>query len=115
MKTNSDKMLQAIQDMRVRTDNLINEIVLSIKETNGEMIEIESNENCKLRRVNMFNSKKENADVIVCPHCEYVHGNYDDYIEVGDMDGDFEMECLKCKKNMSVNFYSVFWFTAVKS
>ena len=62
----------------------------------------------------MFDSKKENADAIVCPHCEYVHGNYDDYIEVGDMGGDFEMECSSCKQPFKVDFYSIFWFKTEK-
>lgn len=61
-----------------------------------------------------FDSKKENADAIVCPHCEHVHGDYDEYIEVGDFSGDFEMECVKCDKGFKVDFYSVFFFTATK-
>jgi hypothetical protein len=72
----------------------------------------------------MFDSKKENADAIVCPHCEKVHGDYDDYIEVGDMSGEFEMECENCSKSfkfsrtqleLSINSllllaFSVNWF-----
>lgn len=63
----------------------------------------------------MFDSKNENADAIVCPHCENVHGNYDDYIEVGDMSGDFEVECEKCGEYFKVDFYSVFWFKTEKA
>lgn len=63
----------------------------------------------------MFDSKKENADAIVCPHCEHVHGNYDDYIEVGDMSGEFEMECEECGESFKVDFYSIFWFKTEKS
>lgn len=62
----------------------------------------------------MFDYKKENADVIVCPHCEYCHTNYDDYLEVGDMGGNFEMDCIKCEENFKVDFYSVFWFKTEK-
>ena len=63
-----------------------------------------------------FDSKRENADAIVCPHCERVHGNYDDYIEVGDMGGDFTMTCEdeECGKEFNVEFYSVFYFQTSK-
>lgn len=57
---------------------------------------------------------KETADLIECPHCEHKHGNYDDYIEVGDMSGEFDMDCEKCKKSFNVDFYSIFHFTAKK-
>lgn len=57
---------------------------------------------------------KETADLIKCPHCNHMHGNYDDYIEVGDMSGEFEMDCEKCKETFSVDFYSVFYFTTTK-
>jgi hypothetical protein len=57
---------------------------------------------------------KETADLIECPHCEWSHGNYDDYIEVGDMSGEFEMNCEKCKQSFKVDFYSIFWFKSTK-
>jgi uncharacterized Zn-finger protein len=63
---------------------------------------------------NTFDSKKENIDAIVCPYCEHVHANYDEYIEVGDMAGEFEMDCVKCGNNFKVDFYSLFYFQTKK-
>lgn len=54
------------------------------------------------------------ADMIECPHCEYKHGNYQDYLEVGDLGGDFPMTCENCGKDFDVDFYSIFWFETKK-
>ncbi|WP_223251826.1 hypothetical protein [Bacillus atrophaeus] len=60
-------------------------------------------------------NKKETdmVDVIKCPHCQYLMG-YDDYIEVGDMSGEFEMDCEKCQKPFKIDFCSMFYFTTEK-
>jgi len=57
---------------------------------------------------------KTTHDLIECPHCEHMHSNYDDYIEVGDMSGEFNMDCENCGESFNVDFYSIFHFTATK-
>jgi hypothetical protein len=64
---------------------------------------------------NTFDSKKENIDAIVCPYCEHVHGNYDEFIGVCDMSGEFKMTCEgKCGNEFDVDFYSTFHFQTKK-
>jgi transcription elongation factor Elf1 len=53
----------------------------------------------------------ETADYIQCPYCGHMH-DYNEFLEVGDMSGEFEMECEKCEKSFDVDFYSIFHFTA---
>ncbi|WP_434785417.1 hypothetical protein ACRYKL_14330 [Bacillus velezensis] len=55
---------------------------------------------------------KETADTIQCPYCQHLMG-YDD-LEVGDMSGESEMDCEKCKKRFNVDFYSIYYFTSSK-
>jgi transcription elongation factor Elf1 len=54
----------------------------------------------------------EKVDEIECPHCNYLHVNYDDYLEVGDMSGEFEMDCEECGESFNVDFFSLFIFTS---
>lgn len=53
----------------------------------------------------------ESEDMIICPHCKAKHIDFEDFLEVGDMDGEFEMCCDNCNKIFEVNFHSVFIFT----
>ncbi|MCR4368064.1 hypothetical protein NT852_19965 [Bacillus amyloliquefaciens] len=52
-------------------------------------------------------------DAIKCPHCEYLM-DYDPYLDVCDMSGEFEMDCEKCRMPFYVNFCSAFHFTSEK-
>ncbi|MEH7105127.1 hypothetical protein V7102_14985 [Bacillus velezensis] len=52
-------------------------------------------------------------DAIKCPHCEYLM-DYDPYLDVCDMSGEFEMDCEKCRKPFHVDFCSSFHFTSEK-
>lgn len=54
------------------------------------------------------------AEYIECPYCEHVHSDYHDYLEVGDLEGEFKMNCVGCKEQFKVDFYSVFWFETKK-
>lgn len=40
---------------------------------------------------------------IVCPHCGHKHDGLD-YIELNDMDGDFDMNCEGCGEEFFVKF-----------
>ncbi|EOO44146.1 hypothetical protein ICK_06403 [Bacillus cereus BAG1X2-2] len=53
-------------------------------------------------------------DYIECPYCKHIHTYYQDYLEVGDMAGEFNMKCEKCKELFDVEFYSIFWFETKK-
>ena len=52
----------------------------------------------------------ESMNVIQCPHCSELI-DYNDYIEVGDMDGDFTMDCESCGGNFEVSFETNILFT----
>ncbi|MEG7380139.1 hypothetical protein V5785_12535 [Bacillus subtilis] len=56
---------------------------------------------------------KETADIIQCPYCQHLMEGHD-YTEVGDMSGEFEMDCEKCKRRFNVNFYSIYYFASNK-
>ncbi|MBF8201648.1 hypothetical protein [Bacillus subtilis] len=58
-------------------------------------------------------NKEEMVDIIKCPHCKHKM-DYDPYLDVCDMSGEFDMDCEKCKKTFNVNFYSMFYFTTKK-
>lgn len=47
---------------------------------------------------------------IECPHCRYKHENWSDYIENGDMDGEFNMNCEECDKEFIVKFETTIKF-----
>ncbi|HCL4480361.1 TPA: hypothetical protein N2D99_002449 [Clostridium botulinum] len=51
---------------------------------------------------------------IQCPHCNYKHEDFQNYIDTGDMDGEFSMDCEKCGKSFQVNFVTKIEFTTVK-
>jgi uncharacterized C2H2 Zn-finger protein len=55
----------------------------------------------------------ETQDIIECPQCGHLHP-YDDLIEVGDMSGEFDMDCDKCGELFKVDFYCIFHFTTKK-
>ncbi|MEB8858739.1 hypothetical protein P4H06_20575 [Bacillus cereus] len=48
------------------------------------------------------------AEYIECPCCKHIHDDYHAYLDVGDLGGDFEMNCENCKEQFKVDFYSVF-------
>lgn len=45
----------------------------------------------------------ESVNVIQCPHCWHLIEPWD-FIDVGDMEGEFEMECEECGKEFLVKF-----------
>lgn len=45
----------------------------------------------------------ETINVIQCPHCEEKM-DFEDYIDIGDMEGDFEMDCEFCSEKFKVSF-----------
>ncbi|MCX2736231.1 hypothetical protein [Bacillus sp. AnS8] len=61
----------------------------------------------------MSKKETETADIIKCPHCNHLT-EYVDYIVFGDMSGEFEMDCEKCKKRFNVEFYSIYYFASNK-
>lgn len=56
---------------------------------------------------------REIVDLIQCPYCNHNH-TYDDWLDVGDMAGEFEMECEECGQLFNVDFYSIFHFTTTQ-
>ncbi|MDO6631827.1 hypothetical protein [Bacillus thuringiensis] len=54
------------------------------------------------------------AEYIECPYCKHIHSDHHDYLEVGDLGGEFQMNCVGCKEQFKVDFYSVFWFETKK-
>lgn len=45
----------------------------------------------------------ETVNVIVCPHCNTKIEPWD-YVETGDMEGEFEMDCTECGESFKVSF-----------
>ena len=45
----------------------------------------------------------ETVNIIICPHCNAKIVPWD-YIENGEMEGDFNMDCTECRKEFSVSF-----------
>lgn len=58
----------------------------------------------------MKTSKKERPNIIVCPYCDYTHDDGNEYVEPGNFNGNFGMECGKCRGRFIVTFQSVFLF-----
>lgn len=52
----------------------------------------------------------ESINIIQCPHCKSLIEPWD-YIENGDMDGDFTMDCESCGKEFNVSFVTDIRFT----
>lgn len=50
---------------------------------------------------------------ITCPHCMKEYDGLD-FIEVGDMEGSFEMECEGCEKEFTVTFTTTITFKTNK-
>lgn len=50
---------------------------------------------------------------ISCPHCGLEYDGLD-YIEVGDMEGSFEMDCEGCEKEFTVSFTTTIHFEVKK-
>lgn len=42
-------------------------------------------------------------NIIKCPYCNAEIEPWD-FLDTGDMEGDFSMECLQCKKEFNVTF-----------
>lgn len=53
------------------------------------------------------------VDEIICPYCKHQH-DHEEYLEVGDMSGEFDMECEGCGKEFHVDFFSVYHIEAFK-
>lgn len=51
---------------------------------------------------------------IYCPYCHHKHENWQDYIDTGDMDGEFPVECEKCGKKFIVSFNTTIKFVSKK-
>ena len=45
----------------------------------------------------------ESINIIQCPHCKALIEPWD-YVETGDIDGDFTMDCENCNKEFNVSF-----------
>nr|DAF76807.1 MAG TPA: DNA-directed RNA polymerase subunit [Caudoviricetes sp.] len=45
----------------------------------------------------------ETVNIIQCPHCGAKIEPWD-FIDTGDMDGNFDMDCEECGKNFKVSF-----------
>ena len=45
----------------------------------------------------------ETVNIIQCPYCKALIEPWD-YVETGDMEGGFTMECEECGKEFSVSF-----------
>ncbi|MFF8775595.1 hypothetical protein, partial [Kitasatospora sp. NPDC015120] len=56
------------------------------------------------------NRVNKTSNFIKCPHCGFNHLNFDDYLEVGDMSGTFDMDCEKCEESFIVDFESTYYF-----
>jgi DNA-directed RNA polymerase subunit RPC12/RpoP len=51
---------------------------------------------------------------IICPHCGYEHYEWHDYIDTGDMDGAFDMDCEDCGESFVVKFRTLIDFQSEK-
>lgn len=52
---------------------------------------------------------------IECPHCGYHHENWSEYVEdLGEMEGEFWMQCEKCSKGFNVEYEFEINFTTLK-
>ncbi|AKQ08219.1 hypothetical protein PP655_gp027 [Bacillus phage PBC4] len=80
----------------------------------GQLIKIIEEQKEVINGFKNGEGESHKADYIECPHCEYKHGEYHDYLETGDCAGEFKMDCPKCEKEFNVDFYSIFWFESKK-
>jgi DNA-directed RNA polymerase subunit RPC12/RpoP len=55
----------------------------------------------------------ETVNIIQCPHCGNTIEPWD-FLDVGDMEGSFTMECEGCKKEFSVEFKTEIRFITTK-
>lgn len=51
---------------------------------------------------------------IKCPHCDYIHEDWWEYIEVSDQEGEFKMECEDCEEGFKVSFNTTVYFSTTK-
>lgn len=58
-------------------------------------------------------NNNEVPDIIVCPYCGHKHDVYE-YTETGDMSGEFEMPCDRCKREFKVDYFSIFYCSTDK-
>lgn len=77
--------------------------------------------NCKreaikfgIRAEHDFENLIQQTDEIQCPHCEFIHINWFDYIEPADQEGDFQMICESCEKEFNVMFKTTVWVTSFR-
>ena len=52
----------------------------------------------------------KSINIIQCPYCNHFIEPWD-FIDTGDMEGEFTMECEKCEKEFSVKFETDIKFT----
>ena len=52
----------------------------------------------------------DTINVIQCPHCNHLIEPWD-FVDTGDMEGEFEMECEECGEQFSVSFETDIRFT----
>lgn len=52
----------------------------------------------------------ESVNIIQCPHCRALIEPWD-YVETGDMEGDFKMDCESCENEFNVSFTTDIRFT----
>ena len=45
----------------------------------------------------------ESINIIQCPHCSHLIEPWD-FMDIGDMEGEFEMDCEECGKSFKVDF-----------
>jgi transposase-like protein len=57
----------------------------------------------------------KSADSFKCPHCKFDYGDESfDYIEVAEMDGEFDMVCDQCLEHFQVKFTTTINYTTSK-
>ncbi|MBD5589243.1 hypothetical protein [Clostridium botulinum] len=101
-------MNKEVELIKEAVGNLLNAELLEENGWTEEDIEILN----KLKDKDFDIIFKEN-EKIKCPYCKHEHDGLD-YIEVGDMEGEFSMDCEKCKKPFGVDFATRIEFTTVK-
>lgn len=56
----------------------------------------------------------KSINIIQCPHCKHSIEPWD-FIDTGDMEGEFDMECEKCGKGFLVKFETDIKFDTLKN
>ena len=51
--------------------------------------------------------------IIKCPYCGTEHA-WVDFVDVSDMEGEFEVECIYCEKQFTVKFKTEIRFEVIK-